>query len=398
MWDCYFLRNILALIFIVASAGAVAIVLYWQELKCGWAWCKRVWTSIRKILAGGLLLLAFGCICFAIWLFAPYFYKIYFVLSSQINTEYFDAVKQVEETGKQVGETVKQIEETGEGVGRKGIIDSYFSISIRYFGIVAAAGAIIGYVIAIARNIISDNQNKIADEQNKISERGQITENMVQAIDQIGTFNDKKPNIEVRLGGIYSLERIAQDSNRDYVKIMNILCAYVRETALKKSKNPIANVREDIQAAIDVLGTEIERVNQSENKETFRVNLENCNLSKYRFSERDFNRYNDINNGAIFDESLFKEAQFYKTDLSYASFDNSNLTKAYFEGANLKGARFEKANCRDAVFKDANVCGANLSKAKHLIQDQLNEMIGDEKTKIPARKNISRPQHWLTPI
>jgi len=44
------------------------------------------------------------------------------------------------------------------------------------------------------------------------------------------------PNIEVRIGAILSLERIAQDSTihdkgRDHVRVMEILCAYVRENS-----------------------------------------------------------------------------------------------------------------------------------------------------------------------
>jgi uncharacterized protein YjbI with pentapeptide repeats len=49
-------------------------------------------------------------------------------------------------------------------------------------------------------------------------------------------FSETVPNIEVRIGGILSLERIAQDSTaydhgRDHVRVMEILCAYVRENA-----------------------------------------------------------------------------------------------------------------------------------------------------------------------
>ena len=184
-----------------------------EWVKRGWTWCKLLLTSIRKRLAGWLLFLAFGSICFAIWLFAPYFYKIYFVLSDQINTEYLDVFKPKGGAGEQVGGTDKQ-------VGGTRIIDSYFSISIRYFGIVAAAGAIIGYIIAIARNLISDNENKI-------SEQGRIAEQISRAIDQISSYKQSfgskthepnMPNVEARVGGIYSLERIAQDSDRDYVK------------------------------------------------------------------------------------------------------------------------------------------------------------------------------------
>ena len=40
-----------------------------------------------------------------------------------------------------------------------------------------------------------------------------------------------RPNLEVRIGAIYALERIAQDSDRDHVQIMEILCAYIRQNA-----------------------------------------------------------------------------------------------------------------------------------------------------------------------
>ena len=35
----------------------------------------------------------------------------------------------------------------------------------------------------------------------------------------------------MRIGAIYALERIAQDSDRDHVQIMEILCAYIRQNA-----------------------------------------------------------------------------------------------------------------------------------------------------------------------
>ena len=44
-------------------------------------------------------------------------------------------------------------------------------------------------------------------------------------------FTETVPNLEVRIGAIYALERIAQDSDRDHVQIMEILCAYIRQNA-----------------------------------------------------------------------------------------------------------------------------------------------------------------------
>jgi len=54
--------------------------------------------------------------------------------------------------------------------------------------------------------------------------------------DGSGSEERTEPNIEVRIGAILSLERIAQDSTihdkgRDHVRVMEILCAYVRENS-----------------------------------------------------------------------------------------------------------------------------------------------------------------------
>jgi hypothetical protein len=58
-----------------------------------------------------------------------------------------------------------------------------------------------------------------------VAHEGQITERFTRAVDQLGS--DK---LEIRLGGIYALERIAKDSaDKDHWTIMEILTAFVRE-------------------------------------------------------------------------------------------------------------------------------------------------------------------------
>ena len=57
-----------------------------------------------------------------------------------------------------------------------------------------------------------------------VSQEKHKTDLFTKAIDQLG--NDKQ--IEVRLGGIYALERIARDSEKDHGPIMEVLTAFVR--------------------------------------------------------------------------------------------------------------------------------------------------------------------------
>lgn len=58
----------------------------------------------------------------------------------------------------------------------------------------------------------------------KLTEQGQITERYTKAIEQLGSTG-----LDVRLGGIYALERIAVDCARDHPTIAEVLSAFVRE-------------------------------------------------------------------------------------------------------------------------------------------------------------------------
>lgn len=60
----------------------------------------------------------------------------------------------------------------------------------------------------------------------KTTQQGQVTDRYTKAIEQLG---DSKP--EVRLGGIYALQRLMVDSPRDRQTILEVLAAYVRTHA-----------------------------------------------------------------------------------------------------------------------------------------------------------------------
>ena len=65
-----------------------------------------------------------------------------------------------------------------------------------------------------------------AEDNVRVAEEGHITDRFTKAIAQLG---DKE--MAIRLGGIYALERIAKDSEKDHGPIMEVLTAYVREKA-----------------------------------------------------------------------------------------------------------------------------------------------------------------------
>jgi DNA-binding beta-propeller fold protein YncE len=62
-------------------------------------------------------------------------------------------------------------------------------------------------------------------EQARLSLQGQISDRFTAAIDQIGQEGAGK--IAVRLGGIYALEGVMNDSNNYERNVVEVLCAYV---------------------------------------------------------------------------------------------------------------------------------------------------------------------------
>jgi hypothetical protein len=102
-----------------------------------------------------------------------------------------------------------------------------------------------------------------AREQLGVAEQGQITERYTRAIDQVG-----HNQLDVRIGGIYALERIARDSSADRATVGEVLTAFVRTLApwppslpgQYRATVPIDRVPElqarapDVQAALTVLG------------------------------------------------------------------------------------------------------------------------------------------------
>ena len=61
-------------------------------------------------------------------------------------------------------------------------------------------------------------------------------------IDSLGNwevFSETLPNMEVRIGAIYALERIARETPNFHVQIMEILCAYIRENSPAENAEPL---------------------------------------------------------------------------------------------------------------------------------------------------------------
>ena len=84
----------------------------------------------------------------------------------------------------------------------------------------AGAGAAVGLMLAFRRQHHQEIATVLTDRD--ATER-RITELYTKAVEQLGS--DKAP---VRLGGLYALERLAQDNPAHRQTIVNVICAYLR--------------------------------------------------------------------------------------------------------------------------------------------------------------------------
>jgi Pentapeptide repeats (8 copies) len=221
----------------------------------------------------------------------------------------------------------------------------------------------------------------------ELTEQGQVTDRYTKAIEQLGS--DK---LNVRIGGIYALERIARDSARDHPTVMEVLSAFIREHSRERSSDPeaeevpqpedrpqpaddpeaeedqwiwITRIRDrgaqpDVQAAATVLG----RRDAAQDRQPIdwkRVDLSGAYLTNADLRGADFWRANLV--GAWFTDASLAGARFVRADLSWAFLAGADLANANFAAANLFHATLRDVDLRDANLNGANLRNANLRGA-----------------------------------
>jgi len=191
-----------------------------------------------------------------------------------------------------------------------------------------------------------------------LNREGQVTERFTRAIDQLG--NDQ---LDVRLGGIYALERIAADSERDHGPVIEVLNAYVRRRARWSPKEGEQDATlggskrrtpPDVQAAMRVIG----RRNRKQDDKAVQL----------RFSDADLRGVSL--RGGHFEDARFRRARLEGARLEGAHFQGAKFRDAHLEGADfrpdgelkLEGAHLEGANFENATLTGARLAGASYDR------------------------------------
>ncbi|TXK43877.1 pentapeptide repeat-containing protein [Nonomuraea sp. C10] len=186
------------------------------------------------------------------------------------------------------------------------------------------------------------------------TQEGQITDRYTKAVEQLGSTKS-----DVRLGGIYALQRLAADSPRDRDTIRNVLSAFVRnhdmctlqpgeKTPPKRCSDdkgegnyPIVRPPADVVAALTIAPT----------------------LSALKYSVDIIPgviNSGDITGRADFSNSRFPGAALSRANLASADLTSANLTRAQLVEVDLKGARLAGANLAGADLFEVDLRGADL--------------------------------------
>lgn len=192
----------------------------------------------------------------------------------------------------------------------------------------------------------------------------QITDRFSKAVEQLG-----HQERSVQIGGIYALERIAQDSPRDHWTIMEVLSAFVRDRRalpphVTPAPGPVSFDRA-IQSAIVVIG----RRNVKNDAEDQGIYLSYTDLRQVSFFRDNFSQVRFVCSdlrGANFSRCILHQARFWEAHLEEANLGGCDLTDASLESAHLQGA-----DLTDAILTRTNLKDADLKDVKGLTVEQV---------------------------
>jgi hypothetical protein len=250
----------------------------------------------------------------------------------------------------------------------------------------------------------------------RLSREGHITDRYSKAVEQLGN-----PNLDVRIGGIYALERLARDSSLDRETVVYVLATFIREHTRVGSRKPSSEpVGADVQAALSVLGRRPDAEKEQKkldfyyaglNEATMHGDFRNamfyyCRLDKASFagskidgaglsfctalgaafshcSARKANFVNAEYKAGWFLAADLTDADFYGTDLSKSDFGRRYRERGEppLPPATVTRARFTKAKLSGTILR-----GVDLRTAVGLTREQLAEAFTDENTLLP--------DHW----
>jgi len=269
---------------------------------------------------------------------------------------------------------------------------------------VTAAGVItVGAGVAVAlrrQRTVEQNthvalrQQQVAEDKQRITEDENRTDRYTTAVEQLAN-----ESIYIRLGGIYALGRLAEDSERDRTAIIDLLAAFVRDKASVPRQDPdhdrpkdgrikLVQVPTDVRSALTVLGA-IKGKDSTHTIDLAYIEVPDADLAQaslsgvcltgaslFRADLRgaclvDAQLDGAVLIGAQLDDANAHNAQMKGADLRLATITDADLTSADLRNANMKQVRANGANMRGISLDGADLTQAILAPSQHLDETRL---------------------------
>ena len=265
--------------------------------------------------------------------------------------------------------------------------------------LIAIVLAFLGLLLLSWRSFSADKQARASQEQVKLAttqlqttQQDALDARYQRIADMLGS-----DTISTRVGGIYSLKQLMGTHPEQYhVPGMELLCSYVRtppsDTSLSADVLNKA-LREDVQAAMNVVGSRDQNSIAIEEKAQFKIDLDrvalsyiklkNANLSKARFEGANFSNADltGVNiSGAVFDRASFAGASIRGSDLSKSFFQHAvfnrcqlsrcTLVSACLNSAVMAEATFDALDFSHAQLRDTDFSGCQFRPIEHVKYDR----------------------------
>lgn len=286
----------------------------------------------------------------------------------------------------------------------------------------AALTAVTTAVVALPFTVLKTIYNR---RQTHVAEQSHLTDQINKAVENLGAtrqVGDRlEPNVEVRVGGLLALERIAQTHPAEHIRTIDIICAYLVENSqsfvkshvemdengIPISESPIA-ARQDLNTVLRILSVRSVDQISMENKRPHRIDLRELDLRGLRiegisFVECDLTRARFCGaelNVTYFEDSYLKDCNFDFCSLSRVEFSSSPMSYASFISANFYQTSFDAGG--SAFFprlREIKFDGAwfdHMDLPAFVSVDNLHKTIGGPSVKgLPTGAKV--PDHWPDP-
>jgi uncharacterized protein YjbI with pentapeptide repeats len=219
------------------------------------------------------------------------------------------------------------------------------------------AGAIVAFL-----QLTDDREQAAASRE--LTRQGQASERFTRAIDQLGSDRE-----ETRIGGIYGLEQIAQQSSEMRLAVTEVLAAYLRRRDARPAK-PFANIEPGTLQQLRIMGPiglQQLRVRAPDVHAAFTVLVRRqvtpsdpaLDLSRLDLRGAFVSYTTSTSQSGRVD---FTGSDFSGTDFTGADFSDVRLVAARFDGTRLAGAILDKVNLSSAYLTSADLSGAELQR------------------------------------